>query len=189
MASGSSAHPLYGGPSYDYSYQQELDPTEQQYFQELALGESQQLPHLGQSRYQDSYSQSYMQRYHHNRTSTASGEREREREREREKHGRVPNCVLFLSQGFGVIPEDSELVLQDDTTGGASQRKADTALESWKMGSSLMESQGGSGMLTSVDGSSVDLKDFLSKRGGNCLSVCLSVRPSVCLSEHLQCSL
>lgn len=63
---GSAAHSLYGGPSYNYNYQQELDPTEMQYLQGQTLQESQQLQHLGQSNYQvnQSYSQSYWQRYH-----------------------------------------------------------------------------------------------------------------------------
>ena len=57
---------LYGGPSYGYSYQQDLDPVEQQYLQEQALQESQQFQHMGQSNYHvnQSYSQSYWQRYH-----------------------------------------------------------------------------------------------------------------------------
>jgi len=59
---------LYGGPSYNYTYQQELDPTEVQYFQEQALQESQQLQQgfLGQSNYQvnQSFSLSYRQKQH-----------------------------------------------------------------------------------------------------------------------------
>lgn len=56
---------LYGGPSYQYSYQ-ELDPTELQYLRAQGLQESQQFQHLGQSNYQvnQSYSQSYWQKYH-----------------------------------------------------------------------------------------------------------------------------
>lgn len=53
---------LRGGPSYNYSYEQDLDPTEMQYLQEQALQESQQASaFLGQSDYQvkQSYSQSY----------------------------------------------------------------------------------------------------------------------------------
>lgn len=55
---------LRGGPSYSYSYEQDLDPTEMQYLQEQALQESQQAGNfLGQSNYQikQSYSQSYWQ--------------------------------------------------------------------------------------------------------------------------------
>lgn len=54
---------LRGGPSYNYSYWQDLDPTERQYLQEQALQESQVGGFLGQSNYQvkQSYSQSYWQ--------------------------------------------------------------------------------------------------------------------------------
>ena len=54
---------LRGGPSYNYNYWQDLDPTERQYLQEQALQESQAGGFLGQSNYQvkQSYSQSYWQ--------------------------------------------------------------------------------------------------------------------------------
>lgn len=52
---------LYGGPSYNYSYQ-ELDPTERQYLQEQALQQASDF--LGQSDFQvkQSFSQSHWQR-------------------------------------------------------------------------------------------------------------------------------
>ncbi len=60
---------LYGGPSLNYNYGKELDPTEQQYFQEQALQQSLQQQQfagyrLGQSNYnvEQSYSQNYLQR-------------------------------------------------------------------------------------------------------------------------------
>lgn len=64
----SGTHPLYGGPSYNYSYPQELDPTELQYFQEQELQDPQQQQagsYLGQSNYQasQSYTQSFWNRY------------------------------------------------------------------------------------------------------------------------------
>ncbi len=82
MAASSSAaeHPLQGGPSYRYSYQ-EMDPTELQYLheqqQQLYLQESHQQLYpggsaaisYGQSGFQagQSFTQSYLQRYHHGR--------------------------------------------------------------------------------------------------------------------------
>lgn len=57
---------LRGGPSYDYSYGQDLDPTEMQYLQEQALQESLRAgSFLGQSNYQikQSYTQSYWKQY------------------------------------------------------------------------------------------------------------------------------
>lgn len=51
-------HSLRGGPSYSYSYEQDLDPTEMQFLQGQALQESQQTS--GQQVNQ-SYSQSYWQ--------------------------------------------------------------------------------------------------------------------------------
>ena len=69
MAGAWQQHPLYGGPSYDYSYGKDLDPTELQYFQELELQQSLQQRqlsgYLGQSNYNvdQSYTQSFLQRY------------------------------------------------------------------------------------------------------------------------------
>ena len=78
---------LYGGPSYQYSYQ-ELDPTELQYLRGQELQESQQFQHLGQSDYQvnQSYSQSYWQRYH--RPSLQQG-------MEQEKPFFVSLCLIY----------------------------------------------------------------------------------------------
>ena len=70
-----AGQPLRGGPSYRYSYQQEMDPIELQYLQEqqqLYLQESQQLSGGGGAAYGQSsnfqagqsYTQSYLQAYH-----------------------------------------------------------------------------------------------------------------------------
>ena len=74
--------------------------------------------------------------------------------------------------GFGAIPEDREisehglqqsLYQQQQQQEQGYQRKAEAALHSWKTGDKLMESQPGAQALSS-DTSTVDLRDFLSKR-------------------------
>ena len=58
------------------------------------------------------------------------------------------------------------MVLQEASNEGVYQRKASMALESWKTGASLEESRGRkSSFALSANASSVDLKEFLSKRG------------------------
>ncbi len=64
-----------------------------------------------------------------------------------------------------MIPEDSEMMSfqQGDFEQGF-QRRCEVALQSWKMGDKLLDSQSGPLALSS-NASSIDLKDFLSKRG------------------------
>ena len=68
--------------------------------------------------------------------------------------------------GFGTIPEDNEVFLPP--TGELArpegyERKAEAAILSWRMGDKVAESQSAALALSS-DNSTIDLKDFLSKR-------------------------
>lgn len=74
----------------------------------------------------------------------------------------LASLINVTTGGFGAIPEDREI--EQPTDGLQQGRKAEAALHSWKTGDKLMESQPGSQTLSS-DTSTVDLKDFLSKRG------------------------
>ena len=83
------------------------------------------------------------------------------------------NQSMLDAGGFGAIPEDSEVVAAQQLDGGLEgdyQRRAEEAVRSWKMGveskmgDKLTESQTGPLALSS-DNSTIDLKDFLSKRG------------------------
>ena len=70
-----------------------------------------------------------------------------------------------LDLGFSPIPED-EAVLNGQDGEYQYQRRAEAALESWKMGGSFVDSQtGGSALALSSTATGIELKEFLSKRG------------------------
>ena len=71
---------------------------------------------------------------------------------------------MYSVIGFSAIPEDGETMVShyDDEPQQSYQRRAEIALQSWKV---EIVSQTGPDLALSSTASSIDLKDFLSKRG------------------------
>ena len=76
--------------------------------------------------------------------------------------------VHIFYVGFGAIPEHSEIpsFQQGDLQQSVFERRYEIALQSWKMGGAQLkpQSEGGPPALSS-NSSSIDLKEFVTRRG------------------------